>query len=223
MLGYQNTPPLDKNQLEKVNKLRACEISTTRFAQGARMSRQSENYFDLDDKSNSVVPISNQIFPNLHLIMASWNDKHLGDRLDKCPVCLCNLNKKKMTAHVSECYKRNKASMDSIGVVKCPMSSEHILPISFLNHHLEGNCQEVQNQMRPYYQGAMPLHDFPGAPPDFLPDYPDKYLNKHNRDLLYLLHNKLFGSFLKDRPANEPDFRQANTARIGYDNSNDVE
>jgi len=144
--------------------------------------------------------------------MASWNDKNLGDKLDKCPVCLCNLNKKKMTTHVSDCYERNKAQMDALGIIRCPMSSEHILPLCFLNHHLEGNCQEVQNQLRTYLQGAESMRGFNGAPPDYNPGFPDEYLNKHNKDMLYLLHNKLFANFLKDRPHDHtPEERRAIT------------
>lgn len=138
--------------------------------------------------------------------MASWNDKNLGDKLDKCPVCLCKLSKKKMTAHTTDCYERNKAQMDSLGIIRCPLSNEHIMPLCFLNHHLEGNCQEVQNQLRPYCQGVETIKEFRGAPESFDPGYPEKFISKHNRDLLYILHNKLFSSFLSpEEPQQETE------------------
>lgn len=131
--------------------------------------------------------------------MASWNEITEGSQLGRCPVCLCNLAKKKLTRHVTDCYENNKVQMESLGVIRCPLDPLHILPISFLNHHLDGNCQEAQNLLRKFYQKNVTIvRDFRGAPADFNTDYPEQYLSQHSKDLLYLLHQDLYGSFMNE-------------------------
>lgn len=131
-------------------------------------------------------------------MMASWNDVTEGSQLGKCPVCLCSLAKKKLMRHTYDCYKSKKPQMDELGVIQCPFDQFHILPITFLNHHLEGNCQEVLNLLRKFYQKKDQFGNFAGAPADYDPGIPEKYLNKHNRNLIYLLNEDLYGDFIRD-------------------------
>lgn len=136
--------------------------------------------------------------------MASWNEITEGSQLGKCPVCLCNLAKKKLTRHAIDCYEKNKIQMEALGVIQCPLDSLHILPISFLNHHLEGNCQEAQNLLRKFFQHRdYMVTDFKGAPPEFNAGFPDEYLNQHNKDLLYLLHQDLYGNLINANQSTE--------------------
>lgn len=131
--------------------------------------------------------------------MASWNDKEEGSSIGKCPVCLCNVVKKRLTKHVIDCYKNNLAQMEWLNVIQCPLDQFHIFPATFLNHHLEGNCQSAQNLLRKFFQrDTKVLEHFKGAPPEFKLDCLDKYLNQHNRDLLYLFHQDLYGPIIKD-------------------------
>lgn len=131
--------------------------------------------------------------------MASWNNITEGAELSKCPVCLCNLAKKKLERHKHDCYLDKKPQMESLGVIQCPFDSFHILPITYLNHHLDGNCNAVANLLRKFYQKEdMKFSGFKGAPADYDPGIPDKYLNKQNKDLLYLLNQDLYGDFVAD-------------------------
>lgn len=137
--------------------------------------------------------------------MASWNDVTEGSQLIQCPVCLCSVAKKKRLTHSLDCYRNNKAKMEELGVIQCPLSEQHILPIIFLDHHLDGNCQEAMNLLRKFYQKEGLLKKFRGAPPDYDSGIPERYLSKHNRDLLYLLAEDMFGQFMRDLSRNNPD------------------
>lgn len=132
--------------------------------------------------------------------MASWNETTEGLQLGKCPVCMCSLAKKKLTVHVTKCYENNKVQMEAIGVIKCPLYPLHILPIKYLNHHLEGNCEEAQNLLRKFYQNKDLSKGFSTtAPPTYQEGVPESILNAHNRDLLYLLHQDLYGELIKNQ------------------------
>lgn len=124
--------------------------------------------------------------------MASWNDKNQGEQLESCPVCQCKLQKKKRAVHLTKCWETHKDQMKEIGVVQCPLYRLHILPQTYLNHHLESCCEEAQNRLRKFMQNGMPM-GFTGAPDSFMADTPDHILNKHNKALLYLLERDLNG------------------------------
>lgn len=120
--------------------------------------------------------------------MAAWNDITEGAQLVKCPVCLCDVSKRKIARHVQNCFDRNQVKMETLGVIKCPFDQNHIVPLTYLNHHLEGNCQEVLNLLRKFYQKEKEkILEYPGAPPDYDPGIPSEYLSEHNKDLLYML------------------------------------
>lgn len=130
--------------------------------------------------------------------MASWNDKQYNSQLGQCPVCLCKLAHKKLQKHTIDCYESKKPQMESLGVIQCPFVPYHVLPIVFLNHHLDGNCQGVLNHLRKFYQKDKLFTHFKEAPDDFNPGYPEKYLNRNNRNLLYMLEEDLWGEFKRE-------------------------
>lgn len=135
--------------------------------------------------------------------MASWNDLTEGGQLVKCSVCLCSVAKKKKVTHLLQCFQNNQDQMANMGVVQCPLSNQHILPIVYLDHHLDGNCQEAMNLLRKFFQTKDMLADYRGAPPDYNPPgIPEGCLSQHNRDLLYLLNENMFGQFRRDYEAN---------------------
>lgn len=131
--------------------------------------------------------------------MASWNDKQYNSQLVQCPVCLAKVANKKLQKHTMDCYESKKPQMESIGVIQCPFFSHHILPATFFNHHLDGNCQGVLNHLRKFYQQDELLTEFKQAPPDYDPGIPEKYLNQQNKNLLYMLDEHMYGKFRKDR------------------------
>lgn len=127
--------------------------------------------------------------------MALWNDKNQGDLLEECPVCARNVSKKKKTTHVDNCCETYADFMDEIGLIKCPLYPAHILPKKYLNHHLQGNCEEVYNLLRKYFE----KHELADSanklrPECFLKDVPDEILNPNNKQLLYMLKRDLNGN-----------------------------
>lgn len=146
--------------------------------------------------------------------MASWNDKQYNSQLSQCPVCLAKVANKKLQKHTLDCYENKKPQMESIGVIQCPFVGHHILPATFFNHHLDGNCQGVLNHLRKFYQQDELLSEFKQAPPDYDPGIPAKYLNQQNRNLLYMLDEHMYGKIRRDREdkANEAEQARAEEA-----------
>lgn len=128
--------------------------------------------------------------------MASWNEKNVGEELDECNICLCKVSKKRRTVHIANCYEnyRDRLDTEEMGyLMRCPLYPMHIIPKAFLNHHLEFNCEEVQNLLRKYYQCENLRQNLDIPPPSFLADIPDEILNPSNKHLLYILKRDIDG------------------------------
>jgi len=87
--------------------------------------------------------------------------------------------------------------MNDIGMMKCPLYPLHILPRKYLNHHLEGNCEEALNMLRKYFQKHSLKDSIKPAPAHFLADVPDSVLSWHNKNLLFILQRDLEGNIIK--------------------------
>lgn len=144
--------------------------------------------------------------------MACWNDKREGTLLIECPICGAKLAKKRRTYHLTECYDKYKGSSDgdqgligTMGLITCPLNRLHVVPLVHLNHHLEGNCEEAQNALRRYFHRAELRTEMRDPPEQFLADIPEKYLNNHNKKLLYLLRKDFNGRDIHDNKDLYPD------------------
>lgn len=126
--------------------------------------------------------------------MASWNEKHVGDHLQPCPVCKCQVAKKRMTRHVQDCSDKYQDYMEEVGLIKCPLFYLHIIPKAYLNHHLDGNCEEALNMLRKYFQIYTVQNKAKRAPDSFLADVPDNILNRQNKQLLFYVRRDLTGA-----------------------------
>lgn len=137
--------------------------------------------------------------------MASWNEKLEGDQLSPCPICAVDVCKKKHTLHIVKCYEKNSCFFDDWGLIKCPLYNLHIMPKKYLNHHLDGNCEEALNMLRKYFQKVDLQMKIRLAPEDFLSDVPDELLNQQNKQLLFILRRDLEGNDLNKREDLYPD------------------
>lgn len=81
--------------------------------------------------------------------------------------------------------------MDELGLVICPLYADHVIPKRFLDHHLEGHCDEANNRLRKYFQSRMDFSSIEPAPDDYLPELSKDILNDHNRQMLYFLSKNL--------------------------------
>lgn len=134
--------------------------------------------------------------------MAAWNDKQFNSQTRKCPVCPCFVANKKYQKHVIDCYERNREAMESVGVIQCPVVSYHIMPVAFLDHHLDGNCHGVFNLLRKFYQKEEMYQTLSvEAPPSYDPGIPEKYLSKQNKNLLYMIDTDIYGYVHEERAA----------------------
>lgn len=125
--------------------------------------------------------------------MASWNEIHVGDQQEACPVCRCLVSKKRLTRHVTECSEKYEDYMEEVGLMKCPLMNLHIIPRAYLNHHLDGNCEAAQNMLRKYFQIYSVQNKAKRAPDHFLADVPDNILNRQNKQLLFYVKRNLKG------------------------------
>lgn len=130
--------------------------------------------------------------------MAAWVDKDYNSQKKKCNVCLAQVANKNFHKHVIDCYERNKVRMESIGVIRCPLDPCHIFPVAFLNHHLDGNCQEFANKLRKFYQLEGLFKEPPKAPPEYLEEVPEKYLSQQNKNMLYMIDENLHADINQD-------------------------
>lgn len=137
--------------------------------------------------------------------MASWNELAEGDILEPCPVCQVRVAKKRRTKHLIECCERYEDYMTDVGLIKCPLYSLHVLPKTYLNHHLDGNCEEAQNMLRKYFQVDEVEHKAKEVPKNFLEDVPDDVLNKQSKQLLYFVKRDLNGKDISEDKNFYPD------------------
>lgn len=125
--------------------------------------------------------------------MASWNELAEGEQLEPCPVCAVKVSKKRRTYHLTKCSERYEHFMTEIDVIRCPLYQLHILPKKYLNHHLEGNCEEAYNMLRKFMQKIELQKQFKNPPPHFLANVPDDVLNFNNKKLLFMLQRDING------------------------------
>lgn len=132
--------------------------------------------------------------------MAAWNEKNDGDELEECNICLCQVAKKRLTVHLNKCIQTHQLKFDTeeMGfLMKCPLYPNHIIPKSFINHHLEFDCEEASNLLRKFFQKEDLRKSNRFFPPkSFLKDIPSEILNDNNKRLLYLLQTDFNGKSL---------------------------
>lgn len=122
--------------------------------------------------------------------MATWNKPRQQDDLEDCPICLVKVTRRRKSAHIFACVEAYKDHMEEMGLIICPLYSNHIIPRKYLNHHLEGNCTAAANAIRRCVQLNLNLDKLEDAPDDFMPKLSQEILNDENRKLLYYLMHK---------------------------------
>lgn len=140
--------------------------------------------------------------------MASWNDLNEGNELQECPVCMVKVCKKRLSTHLQDCLEKHKDNLKDYGLIQCPLYNHHVMPINYLNHHLECACEEALNLLRPFFQLKNP--NLPQPPPDFLSNVPNEVLNLHNKQLLFYLKRDLEGNNISDDKTLYPDAGDSN-------------
>lgn len=139
--------------------------------------------------------------------MACWNNLVEGDILEKCVICLANVKKARKEVHLIKCWEQKNEAIDVLDLMRCPLSQLHVIPRKFLNHHLDGNCDEAQNELRKFFQDSekRKILESMQPPVHFLQEIPEETLNNRNKALLYVLQKDLTGKSLSGDKELYPD------------------
>lgn len=134
--------------------------------------------------------------------MALWNEIADGKLLEQCIICYCQYMKKRRVKHLHKCIEQHGAEIDDM--VNCPLNPMHIIPLKYLDHHLEGNCSSASSLLKNFFQDRMYQDSATAAPDDFLRSVPSGVLSHNNKTLLYLLRPTLTSEDIE--PGNVGDF-----------------
>lgn len=95
--------------------------------------------------------------------------------------------------HVFKCASKHEDEFDEMQLIRCPLFRQHIVPKKYLNHHLQGNCEEAMNLLRIVFQKPEVQKELAmkPIPDDYLKDVPNELLNLHNKRLLFYLKPNL--------------------------------
>lgn len=137
--------------------------------------------------------------------MAYLSEIAQGRQLQQCIICGADVKNSKWDRHLRLCIEQHGPKMKDM--VNCPINPMHVVPLKYLNHHLEGNCNNARNELKNFLQDVEYQKRASEPPAEFLASVPKEILSHNNRILVYLLRPEThsedlepgdIGDFLKD-------------------------